>query len=92
VVPDFVGNYAFSTLGNLVLNPRCGLLFLDFATGTTLQVAASAEVIWEGPEVASIQAAERLARFNVTGMKRINNAVPIRWTPVRTGGGSWSAK
>jgi predicted pyridoxine 5'-phosphate oxidase superfamily flavin-nucleotide-binding protein len=34
-VPDFTGNSYFNTLGNLALNPRCGLLFIDFATGTT---------------------------------------------------------
>ncbi len=31
--PDFVGNSAFNTLGNIALNPRAGLLFADFATG-----------------------------------------------------------
>ena len=32
-LPDFVGNAFFNTFGNLVLNPRVGLLFIDFAGG-----------------------------------------------------------
>ncbi len=29
-IPDFAGNLFFNTLGNLLLNPRAGLLFIDF--------------------------------------------------------------
>jgi uncharacterized protein len=54
-VPDFAGNNAFNTLGNLLLNPRCGLLFLDFATGTTVQLAADAEVIAQSVEIAPLR-------------------------------------
>ena len=49
VMPDFLGNSYYNTLGNLLLNPRCGLLFLDFATGSTLQIVAEAEIVWGGP-------------------------------------------
>ena len=34
--PDYSGNNMFQTLGNLALNPACGLLFLDFENGSTL--------------------------------------------------------
>ena len=82
VVPDFVGNSAFNTLGNLLLEPRCGLLFLDFSTGTTLEIAAQADIIWEGNDVASIAGAQRLVRFRVTGARRIEGALPLRWSPM----------
>jgi len=78
-VPDFSGNFYFNTLGNLLLNPRCGLLFLDFAAGATLQVAAAAEIIWDGPEVAAVAGAQRLVRFHVAGRRRAENALPLRW-------------
>jgi predicted pyridoxine 5'-phosphate oxidase superfamily flavin-nucleotide-binding protein len=78
-VPDFSGNFYFNTLGNLLLNPRCGLLFIDFATGVTLQVAAEAEIVWDGPEVAAVAGAQRLVRFHVAGWRRTENAVPLRW-------------
>lgn len=78
-VPDYSGNLYFNTLGNLLLNPRCGLLFLDFATGATLRVAAEAEIVWEGPEVAAVAGAQRLVRFHVARWRRAENAVPLRW-------------
>ena len=81
-VPDFVGNSAFNTLGNLLLEPRCGLLFLEFATGTTLEIAAQADIVWDGPEVASIAGAQRLVRFHVTRARRIEGALPLRWAPI----------
>jgi len=80
LVPDFVGNFAFNTLGNLLLEPRCGLLFLDFTTGTTLQIAARAEIIWDGPEVAASNGAERLIRFRIGRVLRTERAVPLCWT------------
>ena len=82
VVPDFVGNSAFNTLGNLLLEPRCSLLFLDFATGTTLEIAAQADIIWEGNDVASIAGAQRLVRFRVTRARRVECALPLQWSPI----------
>lgn len=43
--PDLPGNNMFNSLGNLAVNPRCGLLFIDFATGAALQLHGRAEVI-----------------------------------------------
>jgi len=79
LVPDFTGNSYYNTLGNLVLNPRCGLLFLDFAAGTTVHVAARAEILWEGPEVRRFAGAERLVRFTVLECLTAAHAVPLRW-------------
>ncbi|MDX2674978.1 pyridoxamine 5'-phosphate oxidase family protein [Streptomyces sp. NY05-11A] len=36
--PDYVGNSFYMTLGNLHLNGSCGLLFLDWEQGHTLQL------------------------------------------------------
>ena len=78
-VPDFSGNLYFNTLGNLLLNPRSGLLFIDFATGALLQVWAEAEIVWDGPEVAAVAGAQRLVRFHLARWRRIANALPLRW-------------
>jgi hypothetical protein len=78
-VPDFSGNLYFNTLGNLLLNPRCGLLFIEFTTGATLQVAAEAEIVWDGPEVAAVAGAQRLLRFHVARWRHVENALPLRW-------------
>ena len=65
LVPDYVGNSFFATYGNLALEPRCGLLFIDFATGERLHIAARAEVLWEGAEVAALPGALRALRLRV---------------------------
>ena len=78
-VPDYSGNFYFNTLGNLLVNPRCGLLFLDFASGATLQLAAEAEIVWGEREVAAFPGAQRLVRFRVAHWRRVENAVPLRW-------------
>ena len=46
-VPDYPGNHMYNTLGNLEVNPRAGLVFLDFTSGRTLQLTGTAEVVWE---------------------------------------------
>jgi uncharacterized protein len=78
--PDFRGNFHFATLGNIALEPRSGLLIIDFTSGDLLSLSCEAEVVWDGPEVAAFAGAERLTRFRVTGGMFIANAVPLRWS------------
>src|SRR5690606_17077721 len=44
-VPDFNGNLFFSTLGNILLNGKAGLVFVDFRTGDMLQLTGDAELV-----------------------------------------------
>lgn len=45
-LPDYSGNFMFNTLGNLLLEPRCALLWIDFASGDLLHLEARAELVW----------------------------------------------
>jgi predicted pyridoxine 5'-phosphate oxidase superfamily flavin-nucleotide-binding protein len=45
-LPDYNGNHMFNTLGNLVINPNAGLLFIDFDSGWTLQLTGRASIDW----------------------------------------------
>jgi len=81
-VPDFSGNRYFNTLGNLLLDPRAGLLVLDFASGDVLYLAARAEIIWEGEEVAAYPGAQRLLRLHVEQVRRSPQALPFVWSEV----------
>jgi predicted pyridoxine 5'-phosphate oxidase superfamily flavin-nucleotide-binding protein len=45
VAPDFRGNFHFATLGNIALEPRSGLLFIDFTSGDLLSLTGEAEVV-----------------------------------------------
>ncbi len=42
--PDFDGNGAFMSLGNLLQNPQVGCLFIDFADGARLRVNGRATI------------------------------------------------
>ena len=55
LVPDYVGNSMYNSLGNFALCDAAGLLFLDPATGRALQLTGRAEVLWSGagPAVAT---------------------------------------
>ena len=48
LVPDYVGNSMYNSLGNFALHDAAGLLFLDSATGRALQLTGRAEVLWSG--------------------------------------------
>lgn len=79
-IPDFAGNLHFNTLGNFVLNPRAGLLFIDFDSGDVLQLIGNVEIILEGPQIAAFQGAERLWQVTVHAVVRRTAALRSRWT------------
>lgn len=61
-IPDYRGNGYFNTLGNLLLEPRCALLFVDFTRGEMLLLQGRAEVAWDDT---TLEGAERTWRFAV---------------------------
>jgi uncharacterized protein len=79
-VPDFSGNRFFNTLGNLIANPKAGLLFVDFETGDVLQLTGDAEVILDSPEIAAIRGAERLWRITPRRILHRADTLPLRWS------------
>jgi hypothetical protein len=86
LVPDFTGNFFFMTLGNLQVNPRAGVLFIDFSTGDLLMLSGTAEVIWDGDELKAFDGAERAWRFDVESGWHLREALPLRfgfrdWSP-----------
>ncbi len=46
-IPDYTGNSMYNTLGNFTVNPRAGLVFLDFERSQTLQLIGRPEILWE---------------------------------------------
>ena len=78
-IPDFAGNLHFNTLGNLLLNPQAGLLFIDFATGDLLQLSGRTELTLEGEEIRAFQGAERLWHVEVEQVVRRRGALALRW-------------
>ena len=93
-IPDFSGNCHFNTLGNLELNPKAGLLFVDFEGGDLLYITGTAEMIWSGTEISQYASAERLLCFHLDKGYLVENSLPLRWSnpefsPRLKNTGSW---
>ncbi|MBB4573951.1 pyridoxamine 5'-phosphate oxidase family protein [Rhizobium lentis] len=80
IVPDFAGNRFFNTLGNFLVNPKAGLVFIDFETGDMLQMTGKVEVLLDSPEIAAFPKAERLWHFTPENIVFRPDALPLRWT------------
>ncbi|WP_306225107.1 pyridoxamine 5'-phosphate oxidase family protein [Bosea beijingensis] len=94
-IPDFAGNSYFNTFGNLLQESRAALLFVDFATGSLLQLQGEAEIVWQGPELVRLDGTERLWRFHVKRGWRRPGALRLRWSapefaPTALQTGLWS--
>lgn len=94
-IPDYAGNLFFNTLGNLQLNPVAGLLFVDFASGTLLQVSGRAQVVLDSPLLSSFEGAERLWTVDVQQVVLRPAAVSLRWalrefSPTSLATGTWA--
>lgn len=69
---DYAGNNHYNTLGNLEMDPRAGLLFVDFDRGGLLHLRGRATVHWIG--------AERSIRFELDEAVERWHSLPLRWT------------
>ncbi|MGW6565593.1 pyridoxamine 5'-phosphate oxidase family protein [Streptomyces sp. NPDC054975] len=70
---DYPGNAMFLTLGNLESDDRAGLLFLDWRTGTTLQLSGTARTAYG-------EDGSRTTRFRVERIVETPSASPLRWS------------
>ncbi|OKK07842.1 pyridoxamine 5-phosphate oxidase [Streptomyces sp. CB03234] len=70
--PDYAGNAMFLTLGNLEADAHAGLLFLDWTTGTTLQLTGTARAVFDDEG--------RTVRFTVDRVVETEGANPLRWS------------
>ena len=74
--PDFSGNLLFNTLGNLAVDARAGLLFIDFQSGAMLHVIGRARICWDVPETARSAGVERLIFFDIERVVKRDRAFP----------------
>ena len=73
-IPDYAGNRFFNTLGNLVLNPVAGLLFLDFDRAHALHLSGHVTL-----ELRASDHAERQWSFTPRSILWRRHAVPLQW-------------
>jgi len=80
VFPDYKGNNHYNTLGNLVIEPRAGMLFVDFTRGSLLQLTGRVEIDWETPDPARFPGAQRVVRFQIEEVVMQERVLPLRFT------------
>lgn len=78
LIPDYAGNNFFNTIGNLLSDPRVGLLFIDFETGGLLHVTGRATIDWS-PKGAHDPDAWRMIEVEIDAVIDRPAAVPLRW-------------
>ncbi len=78
-IPDYPGNNYFNTLGNFLINPRAGLMFLDFEAGDILQLTGTVKLINdESIPTSTGQDAERGWCFTPSHGLRLKSSLPFR--------------
>lgn len=75
--PDYLGNSMFMTLGNLYLDPRCGLLIQNWHTGSTVQLTGTAHLNWD--EATFAPGAQCSVDFTIDEVVETANSSPLRW-------------
>lgn len=94
VFPDFSGNLHFNTVGNILLNPKAGFLFVDFDSGDLVYMTGQGEIIWDGEQIETFVGAERLIRFHTEKVIRVEGSLPLQfqfgeYSPMLERTGSW---
>ena len=79
IIPDYNGNNLFNTLGNIQLNPKAGLLFVDFENGQTLQLTGSAKINWDESARESFAGAQRLIEFEIEEVRETENSTRLHF-------------
>ncbi len=77
--PDYAGNNHMNTIGNLELDPRAGLLFVDFETGGLLQLTGRTQIDWKPDTGAHAAGVQRVISLEIDEVIELPGAVPLRW-------------
>lgn len=79
--PEYSGNRLYQSLGNMVLNPRAGLIFPDFETGDVLYVTGTTEILVGADAAAVLSRSNLVVRIVVTSARFVTQGLPFRGAP-----------
>ena len=77
-IPDYSGNGQFNTFGNIILNKKAGLLFIDFEKGDILTLTGTAEILFD--ETQHFPGAERIWKFTLHQGWYCKSVLPLRFS------------
>lgn len=77
-IPDYAGNKFFNTIGNLIRDPRVGLVFVEFETGHLLHITGRARIDW-APARSQDPNAHRVILVTVDEVVDRPAALALRW-------------
>lgn len=77
-IPDYSGNRYMNTLGNLLVEPRCALLLMDFHQGAALHIQGRAEIEWQSPAQGLTERYWQVEVENVTRLRQLFPAAGLR--------------
>ncbi|MGI9409566.1 MAG: pyridoxamine 5'-phosphate oxidase family protein, partial [Hyphomicrobiaceae bacterium] len=77
--PDYAGNNHFNTIGNLVVDPRAGYLFVDFERGSLLQLTGTTSIDWDSDALMQFPGARRLVTLDIEEIIELPSALSLRW-------------
>jgi uncharacterized protein len=79
-VPDYPGNGMYNTLGNLLVDQRVGVVFVDFARDRALQLVGTARVRFDDVEQGQPTiGTRRFWELAVAGWREAPTGVACRW-------------
>ena len=80
-IPDYPGNSMFNTLGNFAVNPRAGLIFLDFDSHRTIQLIGRPEILYDVDDPAGeTGGTKRYWQFHLDRWLEIGHAPQLAWS------------
>ena len=79
-VPDYAGNSLFNTMGNLALDPACGLVVPDFSSGRLLHLTGRARLLWDQADPQGRTGGTgRFWEFEIEEWLLREQAMPLSW-------------
>jgi predicted pyridoxine 5'-phosphate oxidase superfamily flavin-nucleotide-binding protein len=77
--PEYPGNSMYMSLGNLLSEPRCAIVFPDWSTGRTLHLRGRAFADWDARRAAGVPKAQCMVDFDVEEVVEIADGMPLHW-------------
>lgn len=77
--PEYVGNSMYMTLGNLELDARCGLVFVDWEHGHTLHVTGRATTDWDAARAATFPEALGVVDLEIVDVVEVRHHLAVTW-------------